>query len=217
MNYGNIKTCDISNGPGIRVSLFVSGCRNDCIGCFNKDTHDFNYGKPFDSDAEYIIKQELEKDYVNGLTILGGEPFEEENQDEILWLINRIKDVYGDKKDIWIYTGYKLIEDLFRWNGKKHVDYFTNDKYFSLTSDILEKVDYIVDGPFMLGLKNPDLAYRGSENQHIINMHKFREFVKNNKIDYKSSRDIKMLHRNFSLFDDSIYFDNRFKRINGKN
>lgn len=208
MNYGNIKTCDISNGPGIRVSLFVSGCRNDCIGCFNKETHDFNYGKPFDDIAEYIIKQELEKDYVNGLTILGGEPFEQENQGDVLWLVNRIKDKYGDKKDIWIYTGYKLIEDLFRWNGKKRVDCITND--------ILEKADYIVDGPFVLGLKNPDLAYRGSENQHIINMHKFREFVKKNKIDYKSIRDIKLLHQNFSLFDDSIHFDNRFKRIDGK-
>ena len=111
MNYGNIKECDIADGPGVRVSLFVSGCRHHCKGCFNKETWDFGYGKPYTKETEDEIIRLLAPSYIQGLTLLGGEPFEPENQEELAGLLKRVRETYPDK-DIWCYTGYLYDVDL---------------------------------------------------------------------------------------------------------
>lgn len=160
MNYGNIKTYDIANGPGIRVSLFVSGCRLHCKNCFNKDAQDFNYGKPLTEEVVEFLIQEMKKPEVQGLTILGGEPFEPENQNTIAYLLARIQNAVRDPhKTYWIYSGYTL-ETLPD----------TPNLHF-----ILECIDVLVDGPFVEELKNPMLAFRGSSNQRIIDMRKYIE------------------------------------------
>ena len=111
MNYGNIKECDIADGPGVRVSLFVSGCRHHCKGCFNKETWDFDYGMPYTKETEDEIIRLLAPSYIQGLTLLGGEPFEPENQKELAGLLKRVRETYPDK-DIWCYTGYLYDVDV---------------------------------------------------------------------------------------------------------
>ena len=163
MNYGNIKTYDIANGPGVRVSLFVSGCRLHCKNCFNKDAQNFNYGKPLTEEVVEFLIQEIKKPEIQGLTILGGEPFEPENQSTIAYLLARIQNAVQDPhKTYWIYSGYTL-ETLPD----------TPNLHF-----ILECIDVLVDGPFVEELKNPMLAFRGSSNQRIINMRKYIEIGK---------------------------------------
>ena len=158
MYYGNIKNNDIANGVGIRVSLFVSGCRNKCKNCFNQETWSFTYGNLFDSKVEERIIEFLKPNYINGLSILGGEPFEEENQKDLLPFIKKVRSIYPEKT-IWIYTGYTLETDLLNENGKKHTEY---------TLEILRNIDILVDGRFVEELKNLSLKFRGSENQRII-------------------------------------------------
>ena len=159
MYYGNIKKYDIADGEGVRVTLFVSGCRTHCKGCFQKETWDFLFGKEFTDDTINEILEAMNHDYIDGLTLLGGEPFEEENQHDILKLLRRVKEVYPHK-NIWSYTGYILEKDILN-NGRKHTEY---------TDEILSLIDILVDGPFIEELKNISLAFRGSENQRVINL-----------------------------------------------
>lgn len=166
MYYGNIKYCDISNGEGIRTSLFVSGCRLHCKGCFQPETWDFCYGNEFTEETLNIILDSLKPFYIKGITILGGDPFEPENQEEIINIIRKIKDTYIDK-DIWMYTGYTL-EYLL-----KHKTTFTDE--------ILCNIDTLVDGPFKEELKIPKgTAYKGSLNQRIMNREQIFRIIKEN-------------------------------------
>lgn len=149
MNYAEIKKVDIANGPGVRVSLFVSGCRNHCKGCFNPETWDFDYGRPFTRETEDEIIEALRPSWIQGLSILGGEPTEEENAAVLIPFLKRVRAALPDK-DIWLYSGYTY-EAL-------------RDK------EILTLVDVLVDGPFLLELKDAGLAFRGSRNQRIIDL-----------------------------------------------
>ena len=149
MNYAEIKKVDIANGPGVRVSLFVSGCRNHCKGCFNPETWDFDYGRPFTRATEDEIIKALRPSWIQGLSILGGEPTEEENAAVLIPFLKRVRAVLPDK-DIWLYSGYTY-EAL-------------RDK------EILTLADVLVDGPFLLKQKDAGLAFRGSRNQRIIDL-----------------------------------------------
>ena len=149
MNYAGIKKVDIANGPGVRVSLFVSGCRNHCPGCFNPETWDFGYGEPFTKKTEKEIIKALRPSWIQGLSILGGEPMEPANQRALLPLLKRIR-VMLPQKDVWLYTGYRL-ESV---SG----------------SPLLPYVDVVVDGPFIETEKDAGLAFRGSRNQRIIHV-----------------------------------------------
>ncbi len=162
MNYGEIKTTDIANGIGVRTSLFVSGCTHHCEGCFNADTWDFNYGKPFTKEVEDEIIESLKPAYVTGLTVLGGEPMEVANQRALRPFLQRVKTVLPEKT-IWIYSGY-LWEEL---NDKDNKRCHGDD-----TEAILNLIDTLVDGEFMIGLKDITLNFRGSSNQRIIDVKK---------------------------------------------
>lgn len=159
MYYGTIKACDIANGPGVRVTLFVSGCRNCCRGCFNPDTWDFQYGQPFTEETREEILRLLAPEYIQGFTLLGGEPFEPENQPEAAGLLKRIRKTYP-QKDIWCYTGYLYDADLIR-GGKVYTEY---------TDEMLSCIDVLVDGPFREEEKDLSLVFRGSRNQRIIKL-----------------------------------------------
>lgn len=164
MNICEIMTADCANGPGMRVTVFVSGCTNQCKGCFQPETWDFNYGTPFDEEREQWIIDQLSKPYYDGLTLLGGEPLEPSNQEGILPLIRRIKNELPDKT-IWVYTGFTYEEDLLS-GGRKHTD---------VTDEILDSIDVLVDGRFILREKDITLQFRGSRNQRIIDMKATRE------------------------------------------
>ena len=157
MNYGRIKKNDIANGPGVRVSLFVSGCRNHCPGCFNPETWDFEYGEPFTRKTEKEIIKALRPSWIQGLSILGGDPMEPENQKALLPLLKRIRICCPDK-DVWLYTGYTY--DAVR------------------DAEILKWVDVLVDGPFIEAEKDISLAFRGSCNQRIIPLKKGKPYGK---------------------------------------
>ena len=159
MNFGNIKSCDIADGPGVRVSLFVSGCRHHCKGCFNADTWDFDYGQPYTKETEDEIIRLLAPDYIQGLTLLGGEPFEPENQRELIKLLRRVRETYPGK-DIWSYSGYILDTDLAA-GGRAHTE---------VTDEMLSLLDVLVDGPFIEAQKDISLKFRGSKNQRIIKL-----------------------------------------------
>ncbi|MDD6489049.1 MAG: anaerobic ribonucleoside-triphosphate reductase activating protein [Clostridia bacterium] len=164
MNYGEIKKCDIANGEGVRVSLFVSGCTHHCKGCFNSETWDFNYGKPFTDDIQKEIINALSHEYINGLSLLGGEPFEIQNQRVLLPFIQKVRNIFPDKT-IWCYTGYTLDKDLIK-GGKA---------YCECTDGMLECIDILVDGEFIENLKDISLAFKGSSNQRIIDIKKSAE------------------------------------------
>ena len=155
MHYATIKNCDIANGPGVRVSLFVSGCTHHCKGCFNEVAWDFEYGEPFTQDTVNSILEMLKPDYVRGLTLLGGEPFEPQNQGAILELLRAVKHAYP-QKSIWAFSGY-----LF----EKIISGALGD-----TGEYLSYLDVLVDGPFVEEKKNLNLRFRGSENQRLINV-----------------------------------------------
>ena len=159
MYYGTIKNFDVADGPGCRVSLFVSGCRNHCSGCFNQETWDFHYGQEFTAETEQIILQALAPDYIQGLSLLGGDPFEPENQRELLHLLRNVKAAFP-KKDIWAYTGYTL-EKLQNAEGHPRCE---------VTDEMLSMIDILVDGPFFEARKNISLRFRGSDNQRIIDL-----------------------------------------------
>ena len=158
MYFGAIKKNDIANGEGVRVSLFVSGCRNKCKNCFNPETWNFKYGQEFTKDTEDEIIKALEPSWINGLTILGGEPFEPENQRDLVSFIKRVKETYPNK-NIWMYSGYLFDKDIHDENGCVHTE---------VTDIILQNIDILVDGKFVEELKNLSLKFRGSSNQRII-------------------------------------------------
>ncbi len=161
MNYGEIKNCDIANGEGVRVSLFVSGCTHHCKNCFNAETWDFNFGKPFTKETEDKILEELAPDYINGFSLLGGEPFEPENQKVLLPFLRRIKDKYP-QKSIWCYTGYLFDEEL-KSESRARCEY---------TDEMLSLIDVLVDGEFIQDLYDISLQFKGSANQRIIDIQK---------------------------------------------
>ena len=158
MYYGEIKKIDIANGLGVRVSLFVSGCRNKCPGCFNQMTWNFNYGQEFTQKTEEEILEALKPEYIQGLTVLGGEPFEEENQRVLAPFLEKVRATFP-KKTIWCYSGYIYDIDLKPSDGRKHCE---------VTDRMLDCIDVIVDGPFKQELKDITLNYRGSSNQRIL-------------------------------------------------
>ena len=159
MNYAAIKNCDIANGPGVRVSLFVSGCTHHCKGCFNEVAWDFNYGQVFTQDTVQAILQMLSPDYVKGITLLGGEPFEPENQPAILDLLRQIK-IKLPNKSVWAFSGYLFDKDIL--SGKLGP--------WENTKEILNYIDVLVDGPFVEAKKDLSLRFRGSSNQRIIDV-----------------------------------------------
>lgn len=165
MNYGEIKKFDIANGPGVRVSLFVSGCRHHCKNCFNEATWDFSFGKPFTQNTVQEILKALSPDYIAGFSLLGGEPFEPENQPEIIKLLSEIRRRFPNK-DIWCYTGFLFDKELVDGNSRAKT---------GNTQKMLENIDVLVDGRFIEEQKNISLKFRGSENQRIIDVKKSLE------------------------------------------
>lgn len=157
MNYATIKKIDVANGPGIRVSLFVSGCTHHCKGCFNPETWNFNYGSPFTEEVEQQIFDYLKPDYIKGLSLLGGEPFEPENQKALLPFLRRMKELYPDKT-VWCYSGYDFEKDMLTGSLGP----------WEITKEMLSYIDILVDGEFVIEKKNPNLRFRGSENQRVI-------------------------------------------------
>ena len=166
MNYGKINPNDIANGVGVRVTLFVSGCTHHCKGYFNSETWDFNYGTPFTSETEDKVLNLLNKDYINGLTLLGGEPMEPQNQRVLLPFLKKVKQHFP-KKDIWCYSGYLFDKEIRQ--GRAHCE---------VTDEMLSYIDVLVDGRFVEEKKNIMLKFRGSENQRIIDV---KESLKQNR------------------------------------
>ena len=161
MYYGEIKNCDIANGEGVRVTLFVSGCTNHCKGCFQPQTWDFTSGRPCTAGPEDELLSLLSPGYSNGLTVLGGEPFEPENQRALVPFLRRVRQAYPDKT-IWCYTGYDFEQDLL--TGR------VGD--WSVTQEFLSYLNVLVDGPFILKEKDITLRFRGSRNQRVIDVPK---------------------------------------------
>lgn len=168
MNYATIKNCDIANGPGVRVSLFVSGCRHRCPGCFNEEAWDFQYGEPFNQQTIDSILLMLQPSHVKGLTMLGGEPFEPENQPEIVKLLRQVKEKYPEKS-IWSFSGYLFDKDILAGRLGS----------WEITKEFLSYLDVLVDGPFMMAKKDLTLRFRGSSNQRLIDV---QESLRENKV-----------------------------------
>lgn len=160
--YGEIKKFDVADGPGIRVTLFVSGCRNHCKGCFQPETWDFCYGRPYTEETEKEVIASLSPDYIQGLTILGGEPFEPENQAELLPLLRKVRILYPEK-DIWVFSGYRLDDEILKEGVHPHTEY---------SNEMLSLIDVMVDGRFVEEKRNLSLIFRGSENQRLIDVRK---------------------------------------------
>lgn len=163
MKYAKIKKCDVANGPGVRVSLFVTGCNHHCKNCFNKEAWDFNYGDDFTQKQESEIIEDLKPDYITGLSLLGGEPFEKTNQEGLVPLIKKEKETYPNK-EIWCYTGLTF--------DKQILGQMIGEEHRETTKEMLDNIDYIVDGRFVDELKDPKLRFRGSSNQRIIDVKK---------------------------------------------
>ncbi len=161
MNYSAIKNCDIANGPGVRVSLFVSGCTRHCKDCFNRDTWDFNYGQPFTQETIDEILAMLAPHHIKGLTVLGGEPFEPQNQPGVLELLRQVRAKYPEKS-VWAFSGYTLDGHIL---AKKLGPW-------EVTRELLSYLDVLVDGPFIAEQKDLTLRFRGSRNQRLIDMKK---------------------------------------------
>ena len=162
MYYGNLKKCDIANGIGVRVTLFVSGCTNHCPDCFQPQTWDFHFGRPFTADTEREIFAELDKSYVDGLTVLGGEPFEPENQRDLLPFLREVRRRYPGKT-IWCFTGFRLEDELLREGAHPRC---------AVTDDLLSCIDVLVDGRFVAAEKDISLQFRGSRNQRVLDLPK---------------------------------------------
>lgn len=159
MNYATFRTHDVANGPGVRVSLFVSGCTHRCKGCFNAEAWDFSYGEPYTAELEERIISALAPDYIKGFSLLGGEPFEPSNQETLVGLLERIKATYP-QKSVWCYTGYDFERDILACHlGAPDI-----------TRRMIGAVDVLVDGEFVEEKKDLSLRFRGSSNQRIINV-----------------------------------------------
>ena len=167
MNYGMIKKYDIADGPGVRVSLFVSGCTHHCYECFQPETWDFAYGKEFTPAAEQEVLTALGQVYIQGLTLLGGEPFEPSNQEALVPFLKKVREAYP-KKDIWAYSGYDM-EELMGLETR------TGRARCGVTDEMLSLIDVIVDGEFVQDLKDITLKFRGSSNQRILDVKKSLE------------------------------------------
>ena len=165
MHYGELKKCDIANGIGVRVTLFVSGCTNHCPDCFQPQTRDFDYGREFTDAVKAEIFAELDKPFINGLTVLGGEPFEPKNQRELLPLLREIREKYPHKT-IWCFTGFRLEDELLRDGSYPRCE---------ATDGMLACINVLVDGRFVKELKDISLQFRGSRNQRVIDMDRTRE------------------------------------------
>lgn len=161
MHYGNIKNYDIADGEGVRVTLFCSGCTNRCEGCFQPETWDFCYGKEYTKETEDQLIQMLTNPNIQGLTLLGGDPFEPSNQRTLITLLRRVKQELPTK-DVWAYTGFVYEQDLLE-GQRKHTE---------VTDEMLSYIDVLVDGPFVIDEKDISLYFRGSSNQRVIDMPK---------------------------------------------
>ncbi|MEE1399406.1 MAG: anaerobic ribonucleoside-triphosphate reductase activating protein [Bulleidia sp.] len=161
MHYGNIKNYDIADGEGVRVTLFCSGCTNRCEGCFQPETWDFCYGKEYTKETEDQLIQMLTNPNIQGLTLLGGDPFEPSNQRTLITLLRRVKQELPTK-DVWAYTGFVYEQDLLE-GQRKHTE---------VTDEMLSYIDVLVDGPFVIDQKDISLYFRGSTNQRVIDMPK---------------------------------------------
>ena len=179
MNYASIRTCDIANGEGVRVSLFVSGCTHHCKGCFNEEAQAFDYGEPFTREVEDSILKSLEPDFIAGLTLLGGEPMEPENQRVLVPFLRRFREKFGERKTLWVYTGC-VVEELRGCEVEKLIDTTAQPLNRStsqpsrwrteVTDEFLSMIDVLVDGPFIEDLKDISLRFRGSSNQRILEL-----------------------------------------------
>lgn len=161
MNYADIKKVDVANGEGVRVSVFVSGCNHHCKGCFNRCAWDFNYGNKFTQEEEEKVINYLNHDYISGLSLLGGEPLEKQNQEGLLPLVKEVKEKFPNK-NIWCYTGFDFEKDVVGKMAKES----------ETTKELLKYIDVIVDGKFDIEKKNLKLKFRGSENQRLIDVQK---------------------------------------------
>ena len=159
MHYGEIKKCDIANGEGVRVSLFVSGCTHHCPGCFNQETWDFGYGTEYTDETEREIMKALSPGYINGLSLLGGEPFEPQNQKALVQLLRKVREQYP-QKTVWCYSGYLFDRELLS-ESRARCEY---------TDEMLSMIDVLVDGRFVEKLKDIRLVFRGSSNQRVIDV-----------------------------------------------
>jgi len=164
MNYANIKNCDVANGEGVRVTLFVSGCTNHCEHCFQPETWDFNFGEPFTKEVEDKIIGMLAPVYINGLTLLGGEPFEPQNQRALLPFVKRVREAYPEK-NIWAFSGFTF-EELMCDGSHPRCE---------VTDELLSLIDVLVDGRYVDALRNLSLKFRGSSNQRVIDLKKTKE------------------------------------------
>lgn len=164
MNYANIKNCDVANGEGVRVTLFVSGCTNHCENCFQPETWDFGFGEPFTKEVEDRIITMMSPIYINGLTLLGGEPFEPSNQRALLPFVKRVRAAYPSK-NVWAFSGFTY-EELMRDGSHPRCE---------VTDELLSLIDVLVDGRYVDSLRNLSLKFRGSSNQRLIDMNKTRE------------------------------------------
>ena len=162
MRYGAIKKRDIANGPGVRVVLFVSGCTHHCKGCFQPQTWDFNYGDDYTADTEQEIIDALAPDFMDGLTLLGGEPFEPDNQRALLPLLHRVRNEMP-QKTVWAFSGYTFEELTGKTESRARCE---------VTDEMLSLIDVLVDGEFQLDKRNISLQFRGSENQRLIDLPK---------------------------------------------
>lgn len=183
MNYGMIKKFDIADGPGVRVTLFVSGCTHHCRECFQPETWDFQYGKLFTPDTEREILEALKPDYIQGLTLLGGEPFEPENQRCLAPFLKKVREQYPDK-DIWCFSGYVLEELTGQEIG-------TGRGRCEVTDEMLSLIDVLVDGEFQLENRDISLQFRGSSNQRLICV---KETLETGRIIWWSSKIERMQH-----------------------
>lgn len=164
MNYAGLKKTDVANGTGIRVTLFVSGCTHACKNCFNEEAWDFNYGEKYTKKIEDEVISAIDKPYIKGLTLLGGEPMHPNNQEEVAKLVERVKKEFPEK-DIWLFTGFDFNKDIL---NKMY-------KFIPTTKKIIDNIDVLVDGKFVDELKNVKQYFRGSENQRIIDVQKSLE------------------------------------------
>ena len=164
MHYSTIKDCDIANGIGVRITLFVSGCTNHCKNCFQPQTWDFDFGEPFTEETEEKLLEMLKPDYINGLTLLGGEPMEPQNQRALVPFLKRVREVYPNK-NIWCFTGFTY--EVLKTDG--------SHPRCEVTDEMLSLIDVLVDGRYVDELKDLTLQFRGSSNQRLIDMVKTRE------------------------------------------
>ena len=164
MHYSTIKDCDIANGIGVRITLFVSGCTNHCKNCFQPQTWDFDFGEPFTEETEKKLLQMLKPDYINGLTLLGGEPMEPQNQRALVPFLKRVREAYPNK-NIWCFTGFTY--EVLKTDG--------SHPRCEVTDEMLSLIDVLVDGRYVDELKDLTLQFRGSSNQRLIDMVKTRK------------------------------------------